>query len=100
MTPVFRETSYVLSTLFTTKLQTATTSNNHHIATMQPNPPICDDKDISTFRIGMKRQQSPFKMQSTRPLPMATAMTNGMEIAEYPMYPMNIMGDVLEQHTK
>ena len=31
--------------------------------TMQPNPPICDDKDISTFRIEMKRQQSPFKMQ-------------------------------------
>ena len=67
MTPMFRETSYVLSTLFT-KLQTATTTNSQQIATMQPNPPIYDDTDISKFRIRMKRQQSPFKMQRSDPV--------------------------------
>ena len=85
--------------LYAQLTQTATTTNSQHIATMQPNPPIYDDKDISTFRIGMNWQQSPFKMQSTRSLPMPTAMANDMEIAENPMYPVNIMSDGADQHT-
>ena len=31
---------------------------------------------------------------------MTTAMANDMERVEYPMHPVDIMGDVLEQHTK
>ena len=58
---------HALSTLFTTKLQTATTTNHQHTAT-QPNPPISHNEDISTFRIGMNRQQSPFTIQRSDPV--------------------------------
>ena len=72
--------------------------------TMQPNPSISDDESMANrhFQIPHWNEEAAVALQDAEigSRPMTTPMANDMERVEYPMHPVDIMDDVLEQHTK
>ena len=71
--------------------------------TMQLNPSISDDESManSHFQIPHWNEQAAVALQDAEigSIPMPTPMANDMEIAENPMYPVNIIGNGVDQHT-